>query len=411
MIQQPSTHDGRSSALALILGQCDFDFSKMSASDKRLHWKILQRVLTQFQLNIQGGKFTANRLQFLAYNCYGFTAADFGATFQTDGGQPMVPLASPIASVLPPNPTASQVASHNAQAVLYETFVTCRDQLKYALEYLYKAEIAHLSHEITGFANVTCSDMYNEAFLVHGRMIEADFATVREATNQPVNRSISAEENIAQILARFKRVSDLGPTHGINEGQKLHQLTTFIVSMHPDVKAIVDRYHAETDTPLRTCDTLLAAVRLGLARLTSQPSLATYGNRAYAATADAVPANEEDYLSDEEPPSAYAATAPSKGGGRPANKTFPPTKAKQGAQMSQEELLKFYEAAPESKYCFAHGWGGHLGKKCYTMTNKKSTFTPAQIDMTKPKYNNGKLAEVDGVLPNVTVLSGFRHLG
>jgi hypothetical protein len=391
MIQtQPSSIDGRSSALALILSQCDFDFPKLSASGKRLNWKRLQAVLIQWQLNVQGGKFTANRLQFMAYNCYGFTAAEFAAAFP-DIIQPLPP---PPASILPAAPTAAQIAVHNSQAALYEAFVTCRDQLKFILEYLFKAEIAHMAHDLTALANVSCSDIYAEVYPIHGRMIAEDIAILRKATSTPVDRSLTPEENIVLFLARHRRLSDQGAIHAVNEGERLHQFTTFLVSMHPDVKDIVARYHFDTDTAARTFDALLAATRLGLSRLPEQPSLATHGGRVYAAQADAEAAETEP---NEDEASAYAATAPSKGGGRPARKLTP------------AELEKFYESCPEGKYCFLHGWWNHLGVNCGEMKAKKSTYTPAQISLEKPTYLNGKLKEVSGVLPNISVRAGFRH--
>ena len=73
--------ENRSQTLALLIQQCGFDFPKLSPADKRLHWKRLQAALIQWQLSANGPKFTANRLQFMAYNVYGFTPAEFTAAF------------------------------------------------------------------------------------------------------------------------------------------------------------------------------------------------------------------------------------------------------------------------------------------------------------------------------------------
>ena len=110
----------------------------------------------------------------------------------------------------------------------------------------------------------------------------------------------------------------------------------------------------------------------------------------------------DDYLYPDDGPSAFAALAPSKGGCRPAKPQQPRTK-------THAELQAFYEAAPKSKYCFLHGYSGHLGKHCHMMLTKKATFTTAQLALTKPKYVNGKVQEVDGRLPNETFHAGFRH--
>ena len=95
MIQPP---DSRLAHLALLLQSCSFDFPKLSPADKRLNWKRLQAALVQWQLTANGSKFTANRLQFMAYNIYGFSAAEF--TSKTRCPRPWLLHSTPIPQLL-----------------------------------------------------------------------------------------------------------------------------------------------------------------------------------------------------------------------------------------------------------------------------------------------------------------------
>ena len=384
-----NTSDGRIQHLALLIQTCGFDFPKLAPADKRLSWKRLQAVLIQWQLTTNGSKFTANRLQFMAYNVYGFSAAEFSAAFP-DVENPFPP---PLAPVLGANPTAAQIAVHAQQLSLYEAFVSTRDILKSMLEYLYRGDIEHLAHELTAYSSVSCTQLHAAAFLVHGRLIAEDIARLRSEVRYAPDYSKTAEENLTLFTARAQRLANVGPTQALSEGEKLSLLEDFLSRMTPEIAAIVTRYHTETDTLDRSFLSLLAAARLGLSRLPAQPSLSAYG-RANAATADDT--DSADFLYPDDAPSAFAAVAPSKGGGI-------------GGQKTTAELLRFYEAAPVSQYCFAHGYSNHLGKNCKFMLRPKSTFTKAQIHLSQPKLVKGKPMAVDGVLPNVTKLPGFRH--
>ena len=384
-----NTSDSRIQHLALLLQTCGFDFPKLAPADKRLNWKRLQAVLIQWQLTTNGSKFTANRLQFMAYNVYGFSAADFTAAFP-DVENPLPP---PLAPILGANPTAAQIAVHAQHLSLYEAFVSTRDILKSMLEYLYRGDIEHLSHELTAYSSVSCTQLHTAAFLAHGRLISEDIARLRSEVRYAPDPSKTAEENLTLFTARAKRLADVGPTQALSEGEKLSLLEEFLSRMAPEIAAIVTRYHTETDTLDRSFLSLLAAARLGLSRLPAQPSLSVYG-RANAATAE--DSDGADLLYPDDGPSAYAAVQPSKGGGI-------------GKQKTPAELLAFYEAAPVSQYCFAHGYCSHLGKHCKFMLRPKSAFTKAQIHLSAPKIIKGKPLAVDGVLPNVTKLAGFRH--
>ena len=385
-----NTSDSRIQHLALLLQNCGFDFPKLAPADKRLNWKKLQAALIQWQLTTNGSKFTANRLQFMAYNVYGFSVAEFTAAFP-DIENPLPP---PLAPVLGANPTAAQIAVHAQQLALYEAFVSTRDALKSMLEYLYRGDIEHLSHELTAYSGVSCAQLHAAASLAHGRLIAEDIARLRAEVRFAPDYSKTAEENLTLFTARAKRLADVGPTQALSEGEKLSLLEDFLSRMTPEIAAIVTRYHTETDTLDRSFLSLLAAARLGLSRLPAQPSLSAYG-RANAATADDTD-DAADFLYPDDGPSAYAAVQPSKGGGIGKHKTT-------------ADLLKFYEAAPVSQYCFAHGYSNHLGENCKVMLRPKSTFTKAQIYLSQPKLVKGKPIAVDGVLPNVTKLAGFRH--
>jgi len=393
--------DPRSAHLAALILQCSFDYPKLTPAEKRQHWKKLQSVLVQWLLTTNGSKFTANPLQFMAYNVYGFSAAEWASAFP----DVEAPLSPPLAPILNAAPTPAHIALYNAQLSLYDAFVTTRDIYKSMLEYLYRGEIDHLAHEITAFSGVSCAQMHAAAHLVHGRLIADDYTAYRLATKLKADRSLTAEQNIILFLARDKRLTDSGNDQGLSQGERLHLFTEFVTDMAPELAAIVARYLEQTDTATRTFNALLAAVRLGLSRLPTQPLLSAYG-RAHVASADTTATDADDYLYPDGELSAYAAVAPSKGGGRPANM---PSQQKTKATKTTAELLQFYESAPKSQYCFAHGHSNHLGKRCASMLNNKATFTAAQINLIKPQYVKGKLQEVDGVLPNVTFKGGFRH--
>ena len=390
------TSDGRIQHLALLLQTCGFDFPKLAPADKRLNWKRLQAVLIQWQLTTNGSKFTANRLQFMAYNVYGFSAAEFTTAFP-DVENPLPP---PLAPVLGANPTAAQIAVHAQQLSLYEAFVSTRDILKSMLEYLYRGDIEHLSHELTAYSSVSCAQLHAAAFLAHGRLIAEDIARLRSEVRLAPDYSKTAEENLTQFTARAQRLANVGPTQALSEGEKLSLLEDFLSRMAPEIAAIVTRYHTETDTLDRSFLSLLAAARLGLSRLPAQPSLSAYG-RANAATADDT--DSADFLYPDDHPAAFAAVQPSKGGQHKSARPQPPHK------KTPADLQAFYEAAPISQYCFLHGHWNHLGKDCKMMLSPKASFTPAQINLRKPKYINGKLQEVDGRLPKVTLSPGFRN--
>ena len=391
-----NTSDSRIHHLALLLQTCGFDFPKLAPAEKRLNWKKLQAALIQWQLTANGSKFTANRLQFMAYNVYGFSAADFTAAFP-DVENPLPP---PLAPILGANPTAAQIAVHAQHLSLYEAFVSTRDILKSMLEYLYRGDIEHLSHELTAYSSVSCAQLHATAFLVHGRLIAEDIARLRSEVRYAPDYSKTAEENLTLFTARAQRLANVGPTQALSEGEKLSLLEDFLSRMAPEIAAIVTRYHTETDTLDRSFLSLLAAARLGLSRLPAQPSLSAHG-RANAATADDT--DSADFLYPDDGPSAYAAVQPSKDRRNRSAKPLPPHK------KTPADLQAFYEAAPISQYCFLHGHWNHLGKDCKMMLSPKASFTPAQINLRKPKYINGKLQEVDGRLPKVTLSPGFRH--
>jgi hypothetical protein len=389
-----SASDNRLPSLTLLIQQCGFDYPKLSPSEKRLSWKKLQAALIQWQLSTNGSKFTGNRLQFMAYNVYGFSLAEFTAAFPDVEN----PLPWPLASILNAAPSPAQIAVHNANLALYEAFVSSKDALKFMLEYLFRGDIEHLAHELTGYSNVSCAQLYAAALLAHGRLLAEDVAYLRAQTRLSPDRSLTAEENITLFVARRKRLADVGPTQALGDGETLSLFEEYLSSMAPEVLAIVTKYHVETDTLDRSFLSLLEAARLGLSRLPNQPSLSSYG-RANAATAD--DSDAADLLYPYDDPTAFAAVQPSKGGWNRSVKPQPP--------KTPADLLAFYEAAPVSKYCFLHGHSNHSGKDCKMMLSPKSTFTPAQINLRKPKYVNGKPQEVDGRLPKVTFAPGFRH--
>ena len=388
--------DNRLPSLTLLIQQCGFDYPKLSPSEKRLSWKKLQAALIQWQLTTNGSKFTANRLQFMAYNVYGFSPAEFTAAFPDIEN----PLPWPLAPILNAAPSTAQIAVHNANLALYEAFVSSKDTIKFMLEYLYRGDIEHLAHELTGYSNVSCAQLYAAALLAHGRLLAEDVTYLRAQTRLPPDRSLTAEENITLFIARRKRLADVGATQALGDGETLSLFEDFLSRMAPEVLAIVTKYHVETDTLNRSFLSLLEAARLGLSRLPNQPSLSSYG-RANAATGDDIAAADSLYPDDG--PSAYAAVQPSKGERNRSAKPLPPHK------KTPADLQAFYEAAPISQYCFLHGHWNHLGKDCKMMLSPKASFTPAQINLRKPKYINGKLQEVDGRLPKVTLSPGFRH--
>jgi hypothetical protein len=396
MYQPPA--DSRAQSLAQLLLSCGFDFPKLPPAEKRLNWRRLQSSLIQWQLAVSGAKFTANRLQFMGYNVYGFSPAEFSIAFPDVAN----PLPAPLAPALAAAPTPAQIAVYNSQLTLYEAFVSARDCLKAMLEYFYRSEIEHLSHDLTGFSGVSCAQMHAAAQIVHGKLNAEDFARLRLATRAPPDRTITAEENISSWLLAVNRLTASGPNQAPSEGEKEALLTVLLNAMSPEIAAIVHRYHAETDTLARSCDSLLAAARLGLSRLPVQPSLAAYG-RANVARSDTLDTDADDYLYVDSS-MALAAVASTKGAAQPII-TAPPTKA----AKSTADLQKFYDSAPEGKYCFLHGYGSHTGPRCRLMTAPKSTFTAAQISLAKPKYSKGKILEVDGVLPIDTLVPGFRH--
>ena len=332
----------------------------------------------------------------MAYNVYGFSPAEFTAAFPDIEN----PLPWPLAPILNAAPSTAQIAVHNANLALYEAFVSSKDTIKFMLEYLYRGDIEHLAHELTGYSNVSCAQLYAAALLAHGRLLAEDVTYLRAQTRLPPDRSLTAEENITLFIARRKRLADVGATQALGDGETLSLFEDFLSRMAPEVLAIVTKYHVETDTLNRSFLSLLEAARLGLSRLPNQPSLSSYG-RANAATGDDIAAADSLYPDDG--PSAYAAVQPSKGERNRSAKPLPPHK------KTPADLQAFYEAAPISQYCFLHGHWNHLGKDCKMMLSPKASFTPAQINLRKPKYINGKLQEVDGRLPKVTLSPGFRH--
>ena len=390
--------DGRATTLTLLVTMCGFHFAELSDADKRLNWKKLHRVLVQWMLETSAAKFTVNRLGFMAYNVACFTGQSFALTFP----DVMQPIPHPVAPILVANPSAAALALHKENMSVFEAFVTTRDHLKFAFQQFFKDAIAHLAHEITGFSGVSASAMFDAAYAVHGRMIPSDLEIMRQATRAPVDYNKSPQENTALWIARHKVLEDQGPNDGIGAGEKMYHLLSFIGSMGPTCKGILDKYLAESDPAARTVLSIIGAFNLGLSRLPEQPSLQTL-RRAYIAetshnTADLDTPPLVADSEDDEPGSAHAAAA------KPKPRKQSTSKLKTAAQLTPSRLAAFYDDCFEGHYCFHHGWNSHPTAKC-----RIGSLTPAQKALPPQFPAKGQPPAVDGVLPNIRVAPGYRY--
>ena len=103
MISASAPADATAAHIAAFNALCGFDFSKLPPADKRLHWRRLQRMLVQWLLTTNGNKFTANSLQFMAFNTYGFSPAEWTDAFP----DVETPLPPPLAPILGANPNTA----------------------------------------------------------------------------------------------------------------------------------------------------------------------------------------------------------------------------------------------------------------------------------------------------------------
>ena len=399
-VQQPAPAQ---SATAWLVQTCTWDFKTLSPSKKRIHFKELKSAIVAWMLQAFFTEFD-NRLGFMAYAVAVIDAAQFAVLFPP----PDVLLAAPAAPVFPAAPTTANLAQHTALLRVYTAYTKSFLDLKMAFIHFFETDIQHLRNELTQYHNVTPQQMWDAAVANHGMPHTEDIDKLRSLTLLPCDRSLTAEENVVLFLTRHKALSDQGAIYATASGQKLIEARKFLNEMAPEVQAIVDKYHADTDFPARTAEALLASVRDGLRRLPVQPILSSISSvrsaihhdkydfhpikvpTAYVATA----AVDEDT----EPPTALA-VQPSKGGGG--------TKKKTAKDMTLSELQTFYDSCSVAQYCFSHGYGNHQSKTCHSM-KKDAKFTPAMKELTKPKYNRGTLLEVDGVLPSIVVQPGFR---
>ena len=389
------------SAIAWLNQSCGFDFKSLDPSGKRTNFRVFRSALIAWMLQVHLAEFD-NINGFMGYAVAVVDPAEFAVVFH-----PAVVLAAPPPPVIPAAPNTANMAAHTAATKIYTAYTKSLIDLKAALTYFFDSDIQHLRHEVTQYHMVTAQQMWDAAVANHGMPHTEDIEKLRNLTKLPCDRSITAEENIVQYLARHKALADQGAIYATNSGQKLMEATEFLAAMAPAVQTIVDKYLADTDFQARTAEALLATVRDGLRRLPSQPDLAkihsarssihhNYEFRpaklptAYVATA----AVDEDA----EPPTALA-VQPSKGGGG--------TKKKTAKDMTLTELQTFYDSCSVAQYCFSHGYGNHQSKTCHSM-KKDAKFTAAMKELTKPKYNRGTLLEVDGILPSIVVQPGFR---
>jgi len=394
---------GPPTAITWLNQACSWDFRAFSPGDKRIHFKTFRSALIAWMLQARLPEFD-NSLGFMAYGKAVLTGVPFQAAFQ---GEHVLP--APVAPIFPAAPTTANVAAHAAAQKVYSAYVACHQDLKSALEYYFSTNITHLRHELTQYHTVTAMQMWEAAVASYGTPQSEDIDKLRAFTLLPCDRSITAEENIVQYLARHKTLLDQGAEYATNSGQKLLDATKILSSMAPATKAIVEKYYADTDFQARTVDALLTAVQDGLRRLPAQPDLSAIRSEynvvqqcwefhealvptAYAATADT------------SIPSALALQA---GGGKKRNK--------KADEMSLEELRSFYKACTVGHYCFLHGWGNHAGEKnaacaksCHIM-NSDAKYTPAMKALKKPQYRNGALQAVDGLMPSTTLQPGFRY--
>ncbi len=386
----PTSQDPGASALAFVNSAAGFNFATLSAEDKRINFKTFRAALIQWQMRVRASEFPIGA-HFMQYNLAGFlTAQDFSIAFPTTPE----PLPAPAHPIYPPNPTQQQVNVFTQEKALATAYSLSLDDLKYILERVFAADIAHLAHELTLFANVTPAAMYAAGHAAHGRLIPSDLMALRSATKAPVDRSLTPEENLVLFEKRHKTLADIGPAHAVNDGEKLLECTTFISSMARSTESIVERYYTEVDMDLRTTANLIAYTRAALARLPSQPVLSD-NKRAFVAQTDDVPDLPEP------DPLALAAAA-----------AAPPHKSKganSAADPSTETLRAFYDAAPVAKhYCFLHGFGPHSTDRCNDVVQRSSILTPAQTALKRPVLRNGKPVAVDGKLPSIALRPGFK---
>jgi hypothetical protein len=345
-----------------------------------------------------------NPLGFMGYAVAVLDAAQFQLAFPGS-----IILAAPPPPVFPAgNPTTANIALYQALQKVYTAYTRSLIDLKIAMVHFFESDIEHLRDEITQYYGVSVAQMWNAAVANHGMPQTEDIDRLRNLTLLPCDRSKTAEENIVHWQARHKLLSDQGAIYATNSGQKLIEATTFLSAMAPAVKTIVDKYYADTDFPARTAEALLAVTRDGLRRLPAQPDLSairsvysavhkTYEfHPAKAPAVYAAVANEESIV---EQPTAFAVQPP-----KPASTK----KKKTAADMTLTELQTFYDSCTVAQYCFHHGYGNHQSKTCHVI-KKDSKFTQPMKDLAKPKYNNGALLPVDGLLPSIVVQPGFRQ--
>jgi hypothetical protein len=380
--------DAGTAALTFINTACGFDFTRLTAEEKRLKFKTLRAAIIQWQMRIRAAEFPVGN-HFMQYNSACFLSEqEFSEAFPA-APEPLPPPPPPF---YPANPTTQLVNIYTQEKALATAYTLCLDDLKYILERLFAPDIAHLAHELTLFANVSPSAMYAAGHAAHGRLIPSDLASLRAATKSPVDRTLTPEENLVLFEKRHKTLADIGPAHAVNDGEKLSECTNFISSMAPATKTIVERYYADVDMNLRTTSGLLTYTRDALARLPSQPDLSQIRHALVAQSHTFT-----DEIPDPEPTAfAAAASQPPKSKG-----------AKQGTDLTQAELIAFYDDAPVARYCFTHGFGHHSTEKCFLL-RRGQKLTADQIALKRPIIKHGQPLPIDGKFPSVAVLPGFK---
>jgi hypothetical protein len=382
---------------------CTWDYKSLSPSDKRINFRIFKSAIVAWMLQTNLSEFD-NPLGFMGYAVAVFDAVQFQAAFPGH-----VIIAPPVPPVFPAgNPTQANLALYAALQRVYAAYTKSLLDLKIAFVHCFESDIQHLRSQETHYFNVSAQQMWDAAVANHGLPHTEDIDKLRSLTLLPCDRSITSEENLTQFQARHKALLDAGAIYATNSGQKLIEATTFLSAMAPAVKTIVDKYYADTDFPARTAEALIAVTRDGLRRLPAQPDLAAIRSvysavhkswefhAAKAPSVYAAVATEESIV---EQPTAFA-VQPAKAIGNKKKKT--------ATDMTLSELQTFYDSCTVAQYCFHHGYGNHQTKACHVI-KKDSKFTQPMKDLAKPKYNNGALLPVDGLLPSIVVQPGFRQ--
>jgi hypothetical protein len=76
--------------------------------------------------------------------------------------------------------------------------------------------------------------------------------------------------------------------------------------------------------------------------------------------------------------------------------------AKPGTEPSHDET------PIATGYCFLHGFGAHLTGQCNVISRQKIKLTPDQKALKRPVVKLGQPVPVDGQLPSVAVLPGYK---